>query len=82
MGTKKEQAYYIAPLQPPTLASVKTWGSSEGAGRIGLALRLNKNSRDSQHSRSMTLRFVLRVPQKLKLFGDPVDSDCKSTAFF
>ena len=38
MGTKKEQAYYIAPLQPPTLASVKTWGSSEGAGRIGLAL--------------------------------------------
>ena len=38
---KKEQAYYIAPLQPPTLAPVKAWGSSEGAGRIGLALRLN-----------------------------------------
>ena len=35
---KKEQAYYIAPLQPLTLASVKTWGNSEGAGRIGLAL--------------------------------------------
>ena len=35
---KKEQAYYIAPLQPPTLAPVKAWGSSEGAGRIGLAL--------------------------------------------
>ncbi|MBQ0034584.1 MAG: hypothetical protein KBS77_04745, partial [Bacteroidales bacterium] len=27
---------YIAPLQPPTLASVKTWGNSEGAGRAGL----------------------------------------------
>ena len=40
-GIKKEQAYYIAPLQPPTLAPVKAWGSSEGAGRIGLALRLN-----------------------------------------
>ena len=37
-GIKKEQAYYIAPLQPPTLAPVKAWGSSEGAGRIGLAL--------------------------------------------
>ena len=37
-GQKKEQAYYIAPLQPPTLAPVKAWGSSEGAGRIGLAL--------------------------------------------
>jgi hypothetical protein len=23
---KKGQAYYIAPLQPDTLASVKTWG--------------------------------------------------------
>ena len=33
---KNGQAYYIAPLQPPTLASVKTWGSSEGAGRVGL----------------------------------------------
>jgi hypothetical protein len=22
----KGQAYYIAPLQPPTLASVRTWG--------------------------------------------------------
>ena len=40
---KKEQAYYIAPLQPLTLAPVKAWGSSEGAGRIGLALnRLQK----------------------------------------
>ena len=26
MGTKKGQADYIAPLQPNTLASVKTWG--------------------------------------------------------
>ena len=25
-GTKKGQADYIAPLQPNTLASVKTWG--------------------------------------------------------
>ena len=38
-GIKKEQAYYIAPLQPPTLAPVKAWGSSEGAGRIGLHIR-------------------------------------------
>ena len=34
---QKRQANYIAPLQPPTLAPVKAWGSSEGAGRIGLA---------------------------------------------
>jgi hypothetical protein len=36
MGTKKGQAYYIAPLQPDTLASVKTWGDFQGAGRVGL----------------------------------------------
>ena len=34
---KKRQANYIAPLQPPTLATVKSWGSSEGAGRIAPA---------------------------------------------
>ena len=32
----KREAIYIAPLQPLTLASVKTWGNSEGAGRVGL----------------------------------------------
>jgi len=36
MGNEKREAIYIAPLQPLTLASVKTWGSSEGAGRAGL----------------------------------------------
>jgi len=36
-GQKKEgQATYIAPLQPPTLASFRTWGSSAGAGRVRL----------------------------------------------
>ena len=34
---KKRQANHIAPLQPPTLAPVKAWGSSEGAGRIAPA---------------------------------------------
>ena len=34
---KKGQATYIAPLQPSTLASFRTWGSSTGAGRIRLA---------------------------------------------
>ncbi len=41
---KKGQADYIAPLQPPTLASVKTWGNSEGAGRIGLTLKRGKST--------------------------------------
>ena len=31
---KKWQAYYIAPLQPPTLATFRSWGSSAGAGRV------------------------------------------------
>jgi len=31
--------YYIAPLQPFTLAAIKPWGSSKGAGRIGLTRR-------------------------------------------
>jgi hypothetical protein len=30
---KKWQATYIAPLQPPTLATFRPWGSSAGAGR-------------------------------------------------
>jgi|GEM_PF-6324920 len=34
--TKKGQAIYIAPLQPDTVASIKTWRSSRGAGRVGL----------------------------------------------
>ena len=33
-GQKKWQAYYIAPLQPPTLAIFRSWGSSAGAGRV------------------------------------------------
>jgi len=32
-GHKKRQATYIAPLQPPTLATFRSWGSSAGAGR-------------------------------------------------
>lgn len=34
---KKRQVTYIAPLQPPTLATFRSWGSSAGAGRIRLA---------------------------------------------
>ena len=34
MGAKKWQANYIAPLQPPTLATFRSWGSSAGAGRV------------------------------------------------
>jgi hypothetical protein len=33
MKKKKWQATYIAPLQPPTLAIFRSWGSSAGAGR-------------------------------------------------
>ena len=32
-GNKKWQATCIAPLQPPTLATFRSWGSSAGAGR-------------------------------------------------
>jgi hypothetical protein len=31
---KKWQITYIAPLQPPTLATFRSWGSSAGAGRV------------------------------------------------
>jgi len=37
-GNKKGKSY-IAPLQPPTLASFRTWGSSTGAGRIDLPMQ-------------------------------------------
>ena len=44
---KKWQAYYIAPLQPPTLAVFRPWGSSAGAGRVrpaGAKIRKQDNS--------------------------------------
>ena len=31
---KKRQAYYIAPLQPLTLAAFPPWEGSAGAGRV------------------------------------------------
>jgi len=31
---EKWQAYYIAPLQPPTLAAFLPWEGSAGAGRV------------------------------------------------
>jgi hypothetical protein len=34
---KNRQVTYIAPLQPPTLATFLSWGDSVGAGRIRLA---------------------------------------------
>ena len=34
---KNGQATYIAPLQPSTLATFRSWGISTGAGRIRLA---------------------------------------------
>ena len=34
---KSGQATYIAPLQPSTLATFRSWGDSTGAGRIRLA---------------------------------------------
>jgi hypothetical protein len=34
---KKGQATHIAPLQPPTLATFRSWGDSAGAGRMRLA---------------------------------------------
>jgi hypothetical protein len=39
----------IAPLQPPTLATFRSWGSSAGAGRAGLRCKstnqkVNNNS--------------------------------------
>ena len=34
MKNKKRQAYYIAPLQPLTLAAFPPWEGSAGAGRV------------------------------------------------
>lgn len=41
---KKWQATYIAPLQPPTLATFRSWGSSAGAGRVRPAAGKDKKS--------------------------------------
>ncbi len=35
----KKRQTNIAPLQPSTLASFRTWGSSTGAGRTSLPLQ-------------------------------------------
>src|SRR5687768_7519733 len=43
-GIKKKGKQSIAPLQPPTLASFRTWGSSVGAGRTSLpGVKITKN---------------------------------------
>jgi hypothetical protein len=34
LKNKKRQAYYIAPLQPLTLAAFPPWEGSAGAGRV------------------------------------------------
>jgi len=34
---KRGQATHIAPLQPSTLATFRSWGGSTGAGRMRLA---------------------------------------------
>jgi len=36
-GNKKWQATHITPLRPSTLAAFPPWGSSTGAGCVGLA---------------------------------------------
>ncbi len=36
---KKSGKPNIAPLQPPTLATFRSWGSSAGAGRADLPLQ-------------------------------------------
>ena len=38
-GNKKGKRN-VAPLQPPTLATFRSWGSSAGAGRIRLARKI------------------------------------------
>ena len=45
MGKKKGKPN-IAPLQPPTLATFRSWGDSAGAGRAGLlAAKIDKKVR-------------------------------------
>jgi hypothetical protein len=39
---KKRGKPNIAPLQPPTLATFRSWGSSAGAGRADLPGRKNR----------------------------------------
>jgi len=43
---KNRQITYIAPLQPPTLAIFRSWGSSAGAGRVRPAGRKSKEKRE------------------------------------
>jgi len=39
MGREKNGKPNIAPLQPPTLAAFRSWGSSAGAGRADLPVQ-------------------------------------------
>jgi len=55
---KNGQATYIAPLQPSTLATFRSWGSSTGAGRIRLAqgAKLGSFSMNTNAGRTKTIR--------------------------
>ncbi len=56
MEIKSGQATYIAPLQPSTLATFRSWGSSTGAGRIRLA-RGHKSSKILNHYKYFNVYF-------------------------
>jgi len=57
---KKWQATYIAPLQPPILATFLSWGGSAGAGRARpAAAKLQKAKGLSYQFR---LEFIVEKP--------------------
>jgi len=63
---KNGQATYIAPLQPSTLATFRSWGSSTGAGRIRLAqgaklgsFSMNTNARMNDYKRAVSQKQTL-----------------------
>jgi hypothetical protein len=68
MSSEKNSKPNIAPLQPPTLATFRSWGSSAGAGRAGLP-----GGKDRRYLQlTMLLLNFLRLKfntQRNKIFG-------------
>ena len=56
VGTKKKVRNHIEPLQPSTLASFPTWGSSAGANSVTLAGRKSKGILDKRKALFANLR--------------------------
>jgi hypothetical protein len=71
IGEKKRQAYYIAPLQPLTLAAFPPWEGSAGAGRVRPAGCKDRDAETIYHCYLKVFCRLLSINVRLMLINYP-----------